>query len=188
MQISGFSARLFALWLAASSCAATYAATDEIAPGSSSPRISTPVALHWLWNEKETDSAYTVNRERREWLIHERGYVDMGPIAYVEEKQLPRTQPLTCFYSGPPKTNTFCSISALEQRLVRSLGYKQVSVEGFVFDRRVEGTVALYRVSRSWGDGKDREHRFVTSNDELLRLRKLIWTYDGAKGFVYPVR
>ena len=121
-------------------------------------------------------------------LMRERGYVDMGPIAYVEERQLPRTQPLSCFYSGPPRTNTFCSISALEQRLVRSLGYVQVSVDGFVFDRHVAGSVALFRLSRSWGDGRDREHRFVTSTEELIRLRKLTWTYDGAKGFVYPVR
>jgi hypothetical protein len=46
----------------------------------------------------------------------------------------------------------------------------------------------LYRVSRAYGDGdKDREHRFVISEDELVRLRKQGWTYDGAKGFVYRV-
>ena len=145
------------------------------------------VPLHWLWHETETDSAYTASAAQRELLIRDRGYVDMGPIAYVEARPAPHARPLKCFYSPAPRTNTFCSISAFEQRLIRSLGYAEVGTAGFVRDERFEGSVVLYRVSRSYGDGKDREHRFVTSGDQLLRLRKLGWTYDGAKGFVYPL-
>ena len=144
------------------------------------------IPLHWLWHEKQTDSAYTVSAERREWLIRERGYADMGTIAMVEARPAPHARPLKCFYASAPRTNTFCSISVLEQRLVRSLGYADVGTEGFVRDQRFEGSVVLYRVSRAYGDGKDREHRFVISGDDLVRLRKLGWTYDGAKGFVYP--
>ena len=143
--------------------------------------------LHWLWHEQQTDSVYTVSAERREWLKREQGYVDMGPIAYVEERAADRARPLKCFYSSAPRTNTFCTISALEQRLVRSMGYVDVGIEGFVHEQKFAGSVVLYRLNRSYGDGRDREHRFVTSGDELVRLRKLGWTYDGSKGFVSPV-
>lgn len=141
--------------------------------------------LHWLWHETGTDSAYTVSAARREWLIRERGYADMGPIAYVDMHQVPRSRLLKCFYASAPRTNTFCSISRFEQRLIHSMGYAEVGAEGFIQDARVAGSVVLYRVSRSYGDGKDREHRFVTSSEELVRLRKQGWVYDGSKGFVH---
>lgn len=145
------------------------------------------VALHWLWHEKETDSAYTVNAEHRDLMVRQRGYADMGAIAYVDAHPAPHSRPLRCFYSGTPRTNTFCSISLREQRLIRSLGYAEAGTEGFVRSKPDAKSVVLYRLSRAYGDGKDREHRFVTSADELVRLRKLGWTYDGAKGFVYPI-
>ena len=47
------------------------------------------VPLHWLWNERETDSTYTVSAERRDWLVRERGYADMGPIGYVDARPGP---------------------------------------------------------------------------------------------------
>ncbi len=147
------------------------------------------IALHWLWNERETDSTYTVSVERREWLMRQRGYADMGPIGYVDAHPGRHSRPLKCFYAAVPKTDTSCTISALEQRIARRLGYEEIGVEGFVPHDRVAGSIVLYRVSRAYGDGdKDREHRFVVDPDELQRLRKLGWTYDGAKGFVYPVR
>ena len=138
--------------------------------------------------KRETDSTYTVSPERREWLVRERGYADMGPIGYVDARPQPRSRPLMCFYIGAPKTDTSCTISALEQRLARALGYEEIGVEGFVPSERVAGSIVLYRVSRAYGEGnKDREHRFVVDPDELERLRKLGWTYDGSKGFVYRV-
>jgi len=144
------------------------------------------VALHWLWNQGETDSTYTVSLERRDWLVRERGYADMGPIGYVDAQPQPHSRPLKCFYIGIPKTDTSCTISALEQRLARELGYEEIGVEGFVPSERVAGTTVLYRISRAYGEGnKDREHRFIVDPDELVRLRRLGWTYDGSKGFVY---
>jgi hypothetical protein len=149
------------------------------------PRSPPRVPLHWLWNEKETDSAYTVSAERRAWLIRERGYADMGPIAYVHAEQVPNSRALKCFYAGGPRTNTFCSTSIFEQRLIRSMGYEEVSIEGYLQTEPATGNTVLYRVSRGYGDGRDREHRFVTSGDEVLRMRKQGWIYDGSKGFVY---
>ncbi|MET0203959.1 MAG: hypothetical protein ABW276_06585, partial [Casimicrobiaceae bacterium] len=106
---------------------------------------------------------------------------------YVDARPVGHSRPLRCYYAAAPRTDTSCTISALEQRLARDLGYKEIGVEGFVQSERVSGSVVLYRVFRAYGDGeKDREHRFVVSEDELLRLRKLGWTYDGSKGFVYP--
>jgi len=119
--------------------------------------------------------------------VRERGYADMGPIGYVDAEPGRHSRPLLCFYAAMPKTDTSCTISALEQRIARWLGYEETGVEGFVPRDRVPGSIVLYRVSRAYGDGdKDREHRFVVDPDELRRLRKLGWTYDGAKGFVYP--
>ena len=146
------------------------------------------VPLHWLWHEQENDSAYVVSAERRDWLVRERGYVDMGAIAYVDAHATPYSRPLLCFYAPAPRTDTFCSISPLEQRIVRALGYEAVGVEGYVQIERIPGTVALLRASRAHGDGADREHRFVVSADALVRLRKQGWTYDGAKGYVYPIQ
>ena len=156
-------------------------ATVAAAPGAS-PRIP----LHWLWNEQQNDSAYAVSAERRDRLVRERGYADMGTIAYVDALPAPHARPLKCLYSPAPRTDTFCSISQLEHRIVRDLGYEEVATEGFVQRLRVPGSVALFRMSRAFGDGTDREHRFVISQDELVRLRKQNWTYDGAKGYVYP--
>ena len=155
------------------------------AANAAEPRSSPRIPLHWLWNEKETDSAYAVSAERRAWLIRERGYVDMGPIAYVHAEQVPHSRALKCFYAAAPRTNTFCSISTFEQRLIRSMGYEEIGSEGFVQTVPVTGNTVLYRVSRSYGDGRDREHRFVTSGDEVVRLRKQGWIYDGSKGFVH---
>ena len=58
------------------------------------------VALHWLWNERETDSTYTVRPERREWLVRERGYADMGPIGYIDAEPGRHSRPLVCFYAA----------------------------------------------------------------------------------------
>ena len=144
------------------------------------------VPLYWLHNAGETDSTYTVSPERRDRLVRERGYADMGPIGYVDAAPKPRSRPLVCFYIGPPKTDTSCTTSALEQKIARGLGYKEIGIEGYVPIERVADTVVLYRVSRAYGEGdRDREHRFVVDPDELERLRKLRWTYDGSKGFVY---
>ena len=67
------------------------------------------------------------------------------------------------------------------------MGYVDVGVEEFVHEQKFAGSVVLYRLNRGYGDGTDREHRFVTSGEELVRLRKPGWTYDGSKGFVSPV-
>ncbi len=150
------------------------------------PDASTHIPLHWLWNEQQNDSAYTIDAERRDRMVRERGYVDMGTIAYVDALPAPDARPLKCFYSSP-RTDTFCSISSLEHRIVRALGYEEVATEGFVQRSRVPGSVALFRMSRPYGAGADLEHRFVISRDELMRLRKQKWTYDGAKGYVYPL-
>jgi hypothetical protein len=174
VRTSAFKSILFALTVPSAVLAA-----DSGAP----PRVP----LHWLWNERETDSTYTVSAERREWLVRERGYADMGPLAYVEARPGPRSRPLMCFYAAAPRTDTSCTISALEQRIARGLGYKEIGIEGFVRSERAAGSIVLYRVFRAYGDGeKDREHRFVVAEDELRRLRKAGWTYDGSKGFVYP--
>jgi len=141
--------------------------------------------LHWLWHERDHDSAYTVSAERRERLVRERGYADMGIVAWVDARPGPNARALVCFYSGAPRTDTFCSISALEQRVVRAMGYETIGDEGFIAIERAPGAVVLYRVSRAHGDGADREHRFTISGDELVRLRKDGWTYDGSKGYVY---
>ena len=174
MRISRFRPLLLAL-----SLAPAWLAADTGAPAR--------IPLHWLWNERATDSTYTVSAERRDRLVRERGYADMGPIGYVDARQVRHSRPLLCFYAGAPRTDTSCTISALEQRLARALGYEEIGVEGFVPSERVADSIVLYRVSRAYGEGnKDREHRFVVSQDELVRLRKLGWTYDGSKGFVYP--
>jgi hypothetical protein len=152
------------------------------------PATPPRVPLYWLYNVAETDSAYTVSEERRNRLVRERGYSDMGPIGYVDRGPQPHSRPLRCFYIGPPKTDTSCTTSTLEQKIVRGLGYAEIGVEGYVPTERVAGTIVLYRVSRAYGEGnRDREHRFVVDPDELQRLRNLNWTYDGSKGFVYRV-
>lgn len=157
-----------------------------IAAHAGTPRAQERLSLRWLWHEEEHDSAYTVSEERRDWLVRVRGYTDMGTLAYVDAQPSPHARALLCFYSGAPRTDTFCSISPLAHRIVRKLGYETIGVEGYVQRKRVPGSVALFGVSRPYGDGADREHRFVIDPDELVRLRKEGWTYDGAQGFVYP--
>jgi hypothetical protein len=146
------------------------------------------VPLYWLYSASETDSAYTASAARRDHLMRERGYADMGPIGYIEAVAQPRTRPLRCYYIGPPKTDTSCTASLLEQKIARALGYEEIGVEGYLPIERVPGSIVLYRVSRAYGEGnRDREHRFVVDPGELERLRALGWTYDGSKGFVYRV-
>ena len=165
------------------------ALTALLAPALLAAQTAAPrVPLYWLYNVAETDSAYTVSDERRNRLVRERGYSDMGPIGYVDSAPQPHSRPLRCFHIGPPKTDTSCTTSALEQKIARGLGYEEIGVEGYVPTERAADTVVLYRVSRAYGEGnRDREHRFVVDPDELRRLRKLNWTYDGSKGFVYRV-
>jgi hypothetical protein len=146
-----------------------------------SPRV----ALHWLWNERETDSAYTVDAARRASMTRERGYADMGVVAYVDSRPGRSGRPLKCFYFPAPHTNTFCSISRIEQKTIRDLGYRYTSDEGYLEIEKTEGAVALFRLSRAYGNGDDTEHRFVVSEDELRRLRKDGWTFDGVKGYVF---
>jgi hypothetical protein len=128
-----------------------------------------------------------VNAERRDRLVHELGYVDMGILAYVDLQPAQNALPLKCFYSPAPRTNTFCSTSRIEQRTVRAFGYQYIGDEGYVRTRRMPGTVVLFRVNRAYGNGEDREHRFITSDAELERLRKQGWTYDGKKGYVFTL-
>ena len=174
MRISAFRAFLLALFLAPA-----VAAAEAGAPAR--------VPLHWLWNEQETDSTYTISAERRDRLVRERGYKDMGAIGYVDARPAPHSRPLVCYYAGAPRTDTSCTASPREQRIARALGYEEIGVEGFLPGERVAGSIVLFRVSRAYGEGnRDREHRFLVSQEELVRLRKVGWTYDGSKGFVYP--
>lgn len=162
-----------------------FAAVASQALAASEPGASR-VPLHWLWNEGQTDSAYTISAERRDRLVRERGYVDMGPIGYVETQPARYSRPLVCLYAAAPRTDSYCTASLLEQRLARSLGFEEVGVEGFLPRERVPGTVVLYRMTRASGNvDKDREHRFVVSEAELVRLRKEGWAYDGSKGFIF---
>ena len=159
-------------------------------PAAITAETATParVPLYWLHHAAETDSTYTVSVARRDRLVREHGYADMGPIGYVDAVARPRSRPLKCFHIGPPKTDTTCMTSALEQRIVGALGYEEIGIEGYVPTERVADAIVLYRISRAYGAGnRDREHRFVVDPDELERLRKLGWTYDGSKGFVYRV-
>lgn len=165
------------LTLTALFCAATVCASNCYAER---------VPLRWLWNDAEHDSAYTISEAHSERLVRERGYKDMGTIAYVEATHVAHSYPLRCFYAPRPRTDTFCSTSRVEQRIVQASGYGEVGVEGYVLDRRLPGTVPLYRVSRIEADSSDYEHRFVISADALVRPRERGWVYDGSKGYVYP--
>jgi hypothetical protein len=160
-----------------------------LAPALLAAQTAAPrVPLYWLYNAAKTDSAYTVSEERRNRLVREGGYSDMGPIGYVDSAPQPHSRPFRCFYIGPPKTDTLCTTSALEQKIIRGLGYDEMDIEGYVPTERAADTIVLFRVSRSYGEGnREREHRFVVDPDELRRLRKLSWAYDGSKGFVYRV-
>jgi hypothetical protein len=139
------------------------------------------MALHWLWNERETDSAYTIDGDRKA-SMRERGYADMGVVAYVDSRPSRNSRPLKCFYLPAPQTNTICSISHIEQRTIRDLGYRYTSDEGYLEIDKRKGTVALFRLSRAYGKNGD---EFVVSEDELRRLRKDGWTLDGVKGYVF---
>jgi hypothetical protein len=174
VRTSGSSVRLL-LWgllLAPALCAAASAA----------PRLP----LHWLWNARITDSIYTVSDARRDWLEREQGYVDMGIVAYVDAGPTLNAQPLICFHIGAPRTDTVCTNSYVEHRMLRALGYRNVGTEGFVQRDPVPGSVPLYRVSHPPHEDRDAEHRFVLSSQEVERLRKDGWAYDGVKGYVYP--
>ncbi len=151
-----------------------------------SASVNSPrVPLYWIWHERQTDSAYTVNMDRRDRMVREQGYVDLGVLAYVDSVPAQFTRPLKCFYSSP-HTNTFCSTSRSEERIIRAMGYGYVSDEGYVRIQKTEGTIALFRLTRVYGNSEDREHRFVTSENELESLRKQGWAFDGVKGYVFP--
>ena len=179
MRTSGFRTDLLGALAALAALLAPPALAAEAA-------TSARVPLYWLYNANETDSTYTVSAERRDRLVRERGYVDMGPIGYVDAVAQPRSRPLKCYHMGPPRTDTSCTVSALEQKIIRAMGYEEIGVEGYLPIERVAGSLVLYRVSRAYDEGyRDREHRFVVDPRELERLRSLGWTYDGSKGFVY---
>ena len=146
------------------------------------------VPLFWLYNAAETHSLYTVSAKRRDLLVRERGYADMGSIGYVDASFRRGSRPFVCFCIGPPKTDALCTTSVLEQKILRAMGYRDIGIEGYVPSERVADGVVLYRVSRSHDQAmRDREHRFVVDPGELERLRKLGWAYDGSKGFLYRV-
>ena len=112
----------------------------------------------------------------------------MGPLAYVDARPGPRSRPLMCFYAAAPRTDTSCSISALEQRIVRALGYKAIGVEGFVQSERVAGSVVLYRVFRAYGDGdKDREHRFASPGTSSCACERRAGPMMGRRDSYTPV-
>jgi len=142
------------------------------------------VPLHWLWNEQQNDSAYTVDAGRLALFVHERGYVDMGVLAYVDVLPSANGRPLKCFYFPAPRTDTFCSTSLIEQRTVRAMGFAYTSDEGYLRVHPSEGTIPLFRLSRSYRNSDDREHRFVISEEELVRMREQGWVLDGVKGYV----
>ena len=173
----------------ASRCLSAAALAGALTPGLLAAETTAPrVPLYWLYNPAQTDSMYTVTEERKDRLVHERGYSDMGVIGYVDSVPQPHSRPLRCFQIGPPKTDGWCTTSGVEQKIARGLGYEDIGIEGYLPVERVADTIVLYRVSRAYGEGnRDREHRFVVDPDELQRLRKLNWTYDGSKGFVYRI-
>ena len=164
---------------------AVFTALQALAVAASAAGDLPRVPLHWLWNEQQTDSAYTVDAGRLALFVHERGYVDMGVLAYVDALPSANGRPLKCFYFPAPRTDTFCSMSLIEQRTVRALGFAYTSDEGYLRVHPSEGTVPLFRLSNSYGKGDDdREHRFVISEEEFVRMRKQGWTFDGVKGYV----
>jgi hypothetical protein len=153
-----------------------------VRPAAASERLP----LHWLWHERQRDSAYAVSAERRAWLVRERGYVDMGILAYVDGQPVAHARPLVCQYAPAPRTDTFCAISSIELRIMRRKHYEDVATEGYVQRQRVPGSVPLFRMFRAHGGGPDHEHRFVVSDEDLVRLRHHGWSYEGVKGYVYP--
>jgi hypothetical protein len=161
-----------------------FTALQALAVAASATGDLSRVPLHWLWNEQQTDSAYTVDAGRLALFVHERGYVDMGVLAYVDALPSANGRPLKCFYFPAPRTDTFCSMSLIEQRTVRALGFAYTSDEGYLRVHPSEGTIPLFRLSRRYGNGDDREHRFVISEEELVRMRKQGWELDGVKGYV----
>jgi hypothetical protein len=145
------------------------------------------VPLHWLWNEKDTDSAYAISTDAIGRYLAS-GYRDMGAVAMVDAELKAGTFPLVCFYKGPPATDTFCSLSAVEQRLVKEMGFKHVGTAGFLFRDRVRGSFPVFRMSRDYGPSqRDREHRLVFDESLIPAMSKEGWTMDGTKAYVMGV-
>jgi hypothetical protein len=93
-----------------------------------------------------------------------------------------------CFYAAAPRTDTSCTISALEQRIARALGYKEIGIEGFVRSERAAGSIVLYRVFAQYGDGDEGPRATGSSSrrTSLCACERRAGPTMGPKGFVYP--
>lgn len=148
------------------------------------PVNATP--LYWLWNSSIHDSAYVTSSSRLAELQKDRNYRLMGMVGRLLASAQTDTRELACFYKGAPQTDTFCTASAFETSLVREWDYAFVSREGFVATRKLPGMRPMFRLSKSFGKGDDREHRFTIFDSEVAQLRKEGWILDGTKGYIYP--
>lgn len=131
------------------------------------------------------DNFYTIDPQHHQLAIQTHGYVDTGPVAFLERRQQPNTKAFKRFYKGTPQTDHFYTSSDSEEALVLSLGWVFERVEGYIYTTQVPGSKPLYRLNLFNGQSGDLVHKYTLDVNEMQQLQAQGWGYDGVAGYVY---
>jgi len=134
-----------------------------------SPRA---VPLYELYNSKSHEHFYTIDPAERSRIITKSGFTDQGNIGNVWDRQAPNTTPFYRLYNGEkaPAERHLLTLSDNERDVALSNGWTLETSPnggaggGYVYARRTEGTVPLYRFYSAQFD----DHLFLLNVPRIL--------------------
>lgn len=143
--------------------------------------------LYKSYNAESNDNFYTVSEWEHQYSIWAHGYSGQPVVVYLEKKQQPNTKPFMRFYNHIPYSDHFYTTSDAERDIVLANGFTYEGIEGYIYEIRVPGTVALHRFARFDGYTGDLVHTYEIDEGGFLQwwLPYLGWQYDGVAGYVY---
>jgi hypothetical protein len=133
-------------------------------------------------NNSITDNFYTTSISQRNTSLNV-GYSDRGVPFSMPNQARFGSKPFYRYYKGAPQFEHFYTYSTPEWQYVEQNGYTYEGIEGYVFETRKPGTVALRRYALFNGATGDLQHYYtIISNDPSAAG----WGNDGIVGYVCP--
>jgi hypothetical protein len=131
-------------------------------------------------NNVITDNFYTTSISQRNASLNA-GYSDRGVPFSMPNQVRFGSKRFYRYFKGAPQLEHFYTYSTSESQFVEQNGYTYEGIEGYVFETRKPGTVALRRFARFNSANSDLQHYYtIIPNDPAASG----WGSDGIVGYV----
>jgi hypothetical protein len=158
------------------------ASAHSLEPHSQLPAFSNLTLLYRLFNPRNGDHFYTINRDEANKAVNSYGYNDEGSACYILSQSFGTTAPLYRLYNPRTGDHFYTTNQSESNKAANSYGYNYEGVACYVLHsrRNVPFALPLYRLYNN----RNGDHFYTTNFSERDSAAQSGYTKEGIACYV----